>query len=51
MIPPPVPAWKKWLMLVFVLGFVVMAVIVWTLKRASRDRDADQARPPSSRPA
>jgi len=37
-------------MLVFVLLFVVMAAIVWTLKRSSRGWDPNQARPASTRP-
>lgn len=51
MISPTVPAWKKWLMLVFVLGLVLMTFLLYRLKSSSRGWDPNQAKPVSTRPA
>ncbi len=49
MIPPPVPPWKKWLMLAFVLSFVVLASILFFLRRSARGWDPNQPGPLPSR--
>jgi hypothetical protein len=41
---PPVPTWKKWLMLAFVLGFVVAAAILMRFKASARGWDPNQSR-------
>jgi hypothetical protein len=51
MIDPPVPAWKKWLMLAAIVGFVLLLALVAHLRRSARDWAAEHGRPVPVRPA
>ena len=46
-----VPAWKKWLMLAFVIGFVAMAALVYHMLQSARDWDPNEARSTTTAPA
>jgi len=50
MIAPPVPAWKKWVMLGLILSFVILATIFFRARRAARERAPDRVGPPASKP-
>jgi hypothetical protein len=43
MFSPPVPAWKKWLMLAMIVSFAIMAAIFFRQRRAARMWDPNRA--------
>lgn len=50
MFSPPVPLWKKWLMLAMIVSFFVLLAFVMHLRRSARNWDPNQARPTQTRP-
>jgi uncharacterized membrane protein affecting hemolysin expression len=42
MFSPPVPAWKKWLMLAMIVSFVIMAAIFFHQRRSAREWDPNR---------
>jgi len=51
MTPQRVPAWKKWLMLAFAVGFLAMAALVHRMLQSARDWDPNRPRSATTTPA